>query len=150
MSVRAKYGDAFFDAAFGATRRRLERKVDGVDGTDFVQALEFWFDKLDDATKSLGMKFQEVELPFEVFAAWSFLALDADSPHQGKTEFSDHLDLTVADCLEKAKASTLGLIRLAVELGRALPDDADEARVITDAAMSSSRSGSWPRVDPSA
>ncbi len=103
MSVRTKYGDAFFDAAFGATRRRLERKVDSIDGTDFVRALEFWFDKLDDATKSLGMKFQDVELPFEVFAAWSFLALDADSPHRGKTEFSDHLDLTVADCLERQK-----------------------------------------------
>lgn len=136
MTVKAKYGEAFFDAAIGATRRRLGRKVDGFDGTDFIHALEFWFDKLDDATKSLGMKFQDVELPFEVFAAWSFLALDADSPYQGKTEFSDQLDLAVADCLEKAKASTLRLIKFTVEIGGPLPENAAEAKAITDAALS--------------
>jgi hypothetical protein len=54
MSLRAKYGDAFFDAAFSATRRRLERKVEGFDGTDFIRALEFWFDSWIMPQRALG------------------------------------------------------------------------------------------------
>ena len=137
MALKAKYGDSFFDAAFGATKRRLERKVDGFDRAELIRGLEFWFDKLDSATESLGMKFQDMELPFEVFAAWSFLALDGDSPHRGKTECSDQLDITVADCLEKAKAATLRLIRFTVEVGRPLPEDSEQASIITNAALNS-------------
>src|SRR5713226_8629407 len=93
------------------------RKVEGYDGASFRRALEFWFDKLDSATTSLGAKFQDVEIPFEVFAAWTFLALDPDSPYQGKSELPNRLDLAVADCLQKAKSAVMPLIKFSVEIG---------------------------------
>lgn len=133
MTVRAKYGDAVFDIAFAATKRRLEKKVEGYDGASFRRALEFWFDKLDSATTSLGAKFQDVEIPFEAFAAWTFLAVDPDSPYQGKSELPNLLDLTVADCLEKAKAAVMPLIEFSVEIGGPLPEDKKEAQVVVDA-----------------
>lgn len=133
MTVRAKYGDAVFDAAFAATKRRLEKKVEGYDGESFRRALEFWFDKLDSARTSLGAKFQDVEIPFEAFAAWTFLALDPDSPYQGKSELPSLLDLTVADCLEKAKLVVMPFIKFSVEIGGALPEDKAEAQIVANA-----------------
>jgi hypothetical protein len=147
IALREKYGQSFLEAALVAARRRLERKVEGFDGTPFVGALDFWFGKLDDATGSLGMKFKGYELPFEVFAAWSFLALDGDSPFFGKSEVPDQLDLAVADCLEKAKSAVLDRIKFTVEVGRPLPADPKEVTAISQAALAaiarSARELSW-------
>jgi hypothetical protein len=147
IALLEKYGQSFLQAALVSARRRLERKIEEFDGTRLVQALEFWFGKLDDATSGLGTKFKGYELPMEVFAAWSFLALDADSPFFGKSEVPNQLDLAVADCLEKAKSAVMGGIKFTVEVGRPLPADPKEVTAISQAALAaiarSARELSW-------
>ncbi len=144
MTVRAKYGDAVFNTSFAATKRRLEKKVEGYDGESVRRGLEFWFNKLDSATTSLGEKFQDVEIPFEAFAAWTFLALDPNSPYQGKSELPNLLDLTVADCLNKAKLAVMPLIEFSVEIGGPLPEDKKDAQVVADAVYAKLRHPALP------
>lgn len=137
-ALRAKYGNEFVKEVLLAARRRLDRKVEGFeeyDGAFFVQALDFWFAQLDDATQGVGTKIQGVELPFELFAAWNFLTLDGDSPLFRQTSIPDHLDLAVADCLEQGKSAILPFIKFAVEIGGPLPTKAKDVTAVVDAAF---------------
>lgn len=116
--VRAKYGAAFFEAAFEAGRARLalgEHLEAGTAG--FAEALSYWFQQLDGASANIGQTVEGIPLPMEFFAALSFLALTPESPFFKQTEFPPGLDLEVAEVLERAKTAALQLIELVGEVG---------------------------------
>lgn len=116
--VRAKYGDAFFAAAFESARARLalgEHLDRGTAG--LADALSYWFQQLDRASASIGQTVEGIPLPMEFFAALSFLALTRESPFFKQTEIPPGLDLDVAEVLQRAKTAALQLIELVGEVG---------------------------------
>ncbi len=118
MEVQAKYGEAFFDAAFQAARGRLAlgEHLDG--GTaGLADALSYWFEQLDIASANLGQTVKGIPLPVEFFAALAFLVLTPESPFFKQTEIPPGLDLDVAGVLERAKTQALRLIELIAEVG---------------------------------
>jgi len=117
-SVRAKYGDPFFEAAFDAARARLALGAHLDHGTGgFADTLAYWFQQLDSASSRLGQMVDGVPLPMEYFAALSFIALTPESPFFRKTEIPPGLELDVAEMLQRAKLAALQLIELVTEVG---------------------------------
>lgn len=144
VALRTKYGNEFVEQALSAARRRLERKVEGSGGTAFIRALDFWFARLDDAVHNQDYaKVQGVELPFELFATWSFLTLDPKSPLFGRTNIPGQLDFTVADCLMQGKTEILKFVRFAVEIGGPLPIALRNIPVVSPVEFAE-----WRRVSP--
>jgi hypothetical protein len=118
MKVRAKYGDAFFEAAFEASRARLALGEPLVVGTaGFADTLTYWFQRLDDASASIGQTVEGIQIPMEFFAALCFLVLTPESPFFKQTEIPPGLDLDLAEVLQRAKAAALQLIELVGEVG---------------------------------
>jgi hypothetical protein len=85
---------------------------------DLGSQLSFWFTTLDKAVKQEATV-EQIEVPLEFFAALSFLSLDHQSPYFQNASVADDstLILDVAQVLQSAKASGLGMIEACVEIG---------------------------------
>jgi hypothetical protein len=114
--IRAKYGDAFFEAAFEAASTRLA--LGGPDTAGLAKALNYWFQQLDRASANLGQIVEGIPLPMEFFAALAFLALTPESPFFMQSELPPGLDLELGTVLARAKTpEVLRLIELVGEVG---------------------------------
>jgi len=85
--------------------------LEGLGGT-----FSFWLGRLDDSTSNAGTKVEGMEVPFEVFAAMTFLALDESSPCYKSTE-TNGVEFDVGMALAAAKDAALPLIQNSVDIG---------------------------------
>jgi hypothetical protein len=126
LAVREKYGEDFAQATWTAATRHVERHLGGVGQAERLRELARGVEMLDRASKSIGRKIgdfivdarpdiADLELPFAMPVAWSFLALSSRSPYEGEREFPNSVDFQLAECLEAARAAMLPTIRLLVE-----------------------------------
>jgi hypothetical protein len=116
IKIRAKYGDAFFDAAFDAARGRLA--LGGDVTARFADDLNYWFQKLDAASANMGQTVEGIPLPMEFFAGLTFLSLTPDSPFFMQKELPSDLYLEVGAVLERAKTpKALQIIEFVGEVG---------------------------------
>ena len=113
----SKYGSAFAEQIFAQAKKRLRDAASKFEGIDQMDAtLDFWFASIDNATKLVGTKIGDQELPFEYFVALSFLSLDSGSPYyQGKPSMP--LSFDVAAALGAAKHEALPSIQRVIEFG---------------------------------
>ncbi len=91
--------------------KNLQPGLEGLSNT-----FSFWMSNLDDSTSHVGKKFEGLEIPFEVFAAWTFLFLDEGSPYYKKTD-TNRIEFEVAKALILAKEAVVNRIQKAVDFG---------------------------------
>lgn len=116
MYAASKYGQGFSDQLVAQVVERFQKEESlGVEGLG--SAFDFWLDRLDDSTSQIGTEVEGVEVPFEVFAAMVFLALDESSPYY-KSERTDGVEFEVATAFASAKDAALQFIQSSVDLGR--------------------------------
>jgi hypothetical protein len=135
FALREAYGTPFMEAALVAARRRLARKVDGLDGAMFMANLDFSLAAIDRAANIPGAMTQGAETPLDLLVAWSFLGGDPESPCHGQTTFPDGLDLTIAGCLNNGKRAVSRFIEIVVEIGGPLPTDTNKRLAVISAAV---------------
>jgi hypothetical protein len=116
----SKYGDRFAEDLQTHAIKRFEK---GESLNPELQGLsynfKFWMEHIEDNTHRAGVEVVEgVEIPFEVFVAMSFLALDEGSPFYHAENIDGGLDFDVGIALELAKEKTIKLIAKAVDVGR--------------------------------
>ena len=113
----SKYGQGFARELLTQAKERFN-KAESVD-KDF-QGLntnfEFWLTRLDDSTSQIGTEIHGVEVPFEVIAAVTFLALDASSPFYKSTGPKD-IVFDVGIALAAAKDDAMELIQNSIDIG---------------------------------
>lgn len=117
LYAASKYGQEFADDLVGQAKerfRKAETIQEGMKGID--RTFEFWLNRLDDSTSHVGTEVQGVEVPFEVFAAMAFLALDASSPYYKSTD-TNKIEFDVGIALAAAKDEAMSLIENSVDLG---------------------------------
>jgi hypothetical protein len=101
LAVAKQHGRDFRDRMLQAARSRLLRanQVRAEFGDELVAATDTWFSALDRATGSIGTTIEGTEVPFEVFAAMTFLVTDASSPYYQRTSLPDHIEFDLAEVL---------------------------------------------------
>ena len=118
VGIAARYGKEFADRMMTASRTLLKRLEElEPERAGLVASFDFWFVRLDEATKHMGTKVRDVELPFEYFVGLTFLALDEESPYYRQTEINDGTEIAVAEAFVKAKAKALPLIQSCIAIG---------------------------------
>lgn len=124
LRICERYGNAFFDRSLKAARQRFAKGEDSqeVSTKGYADYLDFWLKQLDKASSNVGTSFEGKQVPLEVFAAWSFLALDPDTPYYQKTEFPGQLDFDVAEALTVAKQDRWASIERIVDIGGPIDD----------------------------
>ena len=75
-----KYGMEFTNRLLLEVREKLQ-KATNYEINGLWPILEYWFKNLDSATDNIGTQIDDVEVPYEVFAALAFIVLDSDSPY---------------------------------------------------------------------
>lgn len=116
MCVRAKHGDVFCEQMMVDVSKRFARVEDAEIRNTLTGILPYWFEKLDEMIPSIGKKFQDMEVPFEVFAALPFLYLDDASPFYQKEE-TELAEFEIAEVFVKAKQDTITGIQQVVDFG---------------------------------
>jgi hypothetical protein len=113
----SKYGNEFAEELQTQIKKRFE-KVEHIDDEmkGVGQTFEFWMERLDAQTPYANTKVQEIEVPFEVFAAMAFLALDESSPFY-KSPDTNNVEFDVGMAFESAKDETKSLIQNSIDLG---------------------------------
>ena len=117
MYAASKYGQGFASELLTQAKERfkkaesIEKGIEGLDTT-----FEFWLSRLDDSTSHIGTEVNGVEVPFEVFAAMAFLALDASSPFYKSTD-TNKIEFDVGIALAAAKDDAMALIKNSIEIG---------------------------------
>ena len=123
LFAASKYGQEFSDQLLAQVSEQFQKAESlGVEGLG--SAFDFWLDRLDDSTKLAGTELEGVEVPFEVFAAMAFLALDASSPYYKSTE-TNRVEFDVAIAFASAKDAALPFIQSSVDLGGPVEEISD-------------------------
>lgn len=115
--AESKYGHEF-------THQLLKKAVEEFEKAESLQngleglgnTFSFWLSQLDDSTSHTGTKVEGMEVPFEAFAAMTFLALDESSPYYKSPE-TNGVELDVAIAFASAKIAALPLIQGSVNIG---------------------------------
>jgi len=117
LYAASKYGNEFAEELQAQIKERFEKAESIEDEMKGIgQTFEFWMERLDDATSHADTKLQGVEVPFEVFAAMAFLALDASSPFY-KSRDTNNVEFDVGIAFASAKDEAMVLIKNSVDLG---------------------------------
>jgi|LQYC01.1.fsa_nt_gi hypothetical protein len=117
LYAASKYGQDFADQLLTQAAERFKKAEslqDGVEGLG--RTFNFWLGRLDDSTSHAGTEVEGVEVPFEVFAAMTFLAIDESSPHYKSTE-TNGVEFDVGIAFASAKDAALRLIQNSVDIG---------------------------------
>ncbi|MDT3776219.1 hypothetical protein PJI16_01425 [Nitrospira sp. MA-1] len=117
LLISSKYGEVFtrqFVAQAVELFQKAENLQPGLEGLS--NTFSFWMSNLDDSTSHVGKKFEGLEIPLEVFAAWTFLFLDEGSPYYKKTD-TNRIEFEVAKALILAKEAVVNRLQKAVDFG---------------------------------
>lgn len=113
--ISSKYGEEFtrqFVAQAVEVFQKAENLQSGLKGLS--NTFSFWMSNLNDSTSHVGKKFEGLEIPFEVFAAWTFLFLDEGSPYYKKTD-TNRVEFEVAKALILARDAVVNRLQKAVD-----------------------------------
>ena len=124
--VNSKYGTEFTYKLLLHTKSKLKKadEVVGNEGTGLSDILEFWFSNLDKATNSIGTEINGQEVPFEVFAALAFMALDPGSPFYKNTSATTNMvEFDIGTALALAKDEAMKFIQASVDIGGAIEEN---------------------------
>ena len=127
LRVGEKYGPTLADGMLHRAVEQLENFMESDQKEFLSDAFYRWFLILDDATKKIGTKWNDIEIDFEIFAASNFLVLDHASPHYNFLPDPPHyskeqldkierkLVIDVAEVLCSAKVKTESIIAASVK-----------------------------------
>ncbi|MCK4828751.1 hypothetical protein KA005_74155 [bacterium] len=117
LYAASKYGNEFAEDLQAQIKERFEKAESIEDKMKGIgQTFEFWMERLDDSTSHADTKVKGMEVPFEVFAAMAFLALDASSPFYKSTD-TNNVEFDVGIAFASAKDEAMALIQNSVDLG---------------------------------
>lgn len=117
LYAASKYGDKFVEDLLSQVKERFEKAESVEEGIKGIgQTFEFWMERLDDSTSYAGTEVEGVEVPFEVFVAMAFLALDASSPYFKSTD-TNNVEFDVGIAFASAKDEAMTLIQNSVDIG---------------------------------
>jgi hypothetical protein len=102
--VLEEHGAPFRDEMLDLMRERLMRgnALEAGLGDDLVGAIDACFGALDRATSMIGTKVQDIDVPFEVFAAMALLVADGGSPYYGQESLPNRIEFDVGHVLASA------------------------------------------------
>lgn len=117
LLISTKYGEDFTNQFVAQAVERFQKAENLEPGLKGLSnTFSFWMNNLDNSNSHVGTKFEGMEIPFDYFAALTFLALDESSPYYKKTEIKG-VDFDVAKALASAKEAVVDRIQMAVEFG---------------------------------
>jgi len=124
--ANSRYGTEFTNKLLLQAKSKLikaDKVVDG-HGPGLSDMLEFWFSHLDEATNSIGTEVNGQEVPFEVFAALAFMALDPGSPfYRNASATTNMVEFDVGTALASAKDEAMKFIQASVDIGRPVEEN---------------------------
>jgi hypothetical protein len=124
MYAASKFGQRFSDQLVTQAAEGFQKAESmGLEGLDIT--FNFWLNRLDDSTSHIGTEVEGVEIPFEVYAAMAFLALDESSPYYKSTE-TDGVEIKLATAFSSAKDAALPLIQSSVDIGTSVEEVSSE------------------------
>ena len=125
LYTESKYGKEFIEELQKQIKHRFQKVESIGEGMAGIgQSFQFWMERLDIASSSIGIKVEGVEVPFEITAAITFLTLDASSPFYQGRDFGG-LEYDIGYALASAKKQTVELIQSWVDLGAPIQDMSD-------------------------
>jgi hypothetical protein len=124
LLVTSKHGSDVGDAMW-KNAIALFHKAEAIhkEQNSAVPTLEYWMEKIDKATGEIGTEVNGITVPFEVFVAMTFLALDPASPFYIKNSLDIQKqcienEYEVAGALSQAKDDAMPLMQHVIETGR--------------------------------
>jgi len=113
VHASARYGREFGVLLIAQARAKLQQaeSLHSHELADLGATVDFWFDALDNATSRMGTTVAGQEIPFDVFAALSFLALDPGSPfYQNRDPKTDGVEFDIGIALASAREDAMPTI----------------------------------------
>ena len=118
MLVKGKYGDAFTEAMMSEVDALMSRAQElSGEESGLRNVFTFWFAKIDAVMPMAGKEINGQVVPFEVFAALTFLVSDSSSPYFNQEQITNIAEFDVASALIKAKDKVLPSLQRVVEIG---------------------------------